>query len=110
MADGRSTPSESAAIATDGIAGLRAAPTPPSTLDAMTADSGRYEITVDSDECVSAGKCVASAPGFFIFDADEIAAVDADGLRPSEEAILHIARTCPSGAIRLSLDGVDIEL
>jgi ferredoxin len=69
-----------------------------------------YEISVDTDECVSAGKCVASAPGFFVFDDDEIATVSPDGPRPSEEAILHIARTCPSGAIKLTLDGVQLEL
>ena len=76
----------------------------------MSSEPGRYMVSVDTDECVSAGKCVASAPGFFVFDADEIATVDSDGPRPSEDAILHIARTCPSGAIRLSLDGVKIEL
>jgi ferredoxin len=76
----------------------------------MSSGAGRYEVSVDTDECVSAGKCVASAPGFFVFDDDEIATVDHDGARPSEEAILHIARTCPSGAIRLRLDGVDLEL
>lgn len=69
-----------------------------------------YEISIDANECLSSGKCVASAPGFFVFDADEVAAVDDAGRRPSEDAILHIARTCPSGAIRLRLDGVDIDL
>jgi ferredoxin len=76
----------------------------------MSSGARRYEVSVDTDECVSAGKCVASAPGFFVFDDDEIATVDHDGARPSEGAILHIARTCPSGAIRLRLDGVDLEL
>lgn len=69
-----------------------------------------YEVTVDGDECVSAGKCVASAPGFFVFDDDEISTVDQDGPRPDEAALLRIARACPNGAIRLTLDGVDVDL
>lgn len=69
-----------------------------------------YEVTVDQDECVSAGKCVASAPGFFVFDDDEIATVDPAGPRPDDDALLRIARTCPSGAIRLTRDGIPVEL
>lgn len=68
-----------------------------------------YEVTVDQDECVSAGKCVASAPGFFVFDDDEIATVDGSGPRPDDDALLRIARTCPSGAIRLTRDGEPVE-
>ena len=69
-----------------------------------------YEVALDSDECVSAGKCVASAPGFFVFDADEIGTVDHDGPRPADDALLRIARGCPSGAIKLFADGVEVEL
>ena len=69
-----------------------------------------YDVILDSDECVSAGKCVASAPGFFVFDDDEIATVDPDGPRPGDEVLLRIARACPSGAIRLRLDGEDVEI
>lgn len=69
-----------------------------------------YEVVVDQDECVSAGKCVASAPGFFVFDADQIADVDQDGIRPDDATLLRIARACPSGAIRLTKDGVDVEI
>jgi ferredoxin len=68
-----------------------------------------YEVVLDSDECVSAGRCVAAAPGYFVFDDDEIGAVDASGPRPADEALLRIARQCPSGAIRLFLDGVAVE-
>ena len=39
----------------------------------------RYTVVLDTDECVSAGKCVASAPGFFVFDDDQIASVDQAG-------------------------------
>jgi len=69
-----------------------------------------YEVQLDSDECVSAGKCVASAPGFFVFDDDEIGTIDHDGPRPAEDALLRIARGCPSGAIKLFVDGVEVEL
>ena len=69
-----------------------------------------YEVFLDTDECVSAGKCVASAPGFFVFDDDQIASVDPSGPRPDDATLLRIARACPSGAIRLRRDGVDVEI
>lgn len=69
-----------------------------------------YEVELDSDECVSAGKCVASAPGFFVFDDDEIGTIDQGGQRPADDALLRIARQCPSGAIKLFADGVEVEL
>ena len=69
-----------------------------------------YDVELDSDECVSAGKCVASAPGFFVFDDDEIGTVDQDGPRPGDDALLRIARGCPSGAIKLFVDGTEVEL
>jgi ferredoxin len=69
-----------------------------------------YEVRIETEDCVSAGKCVATAPGFFVFDNDEIATVDPSGPRPEEAALLRIARTCPSGAIRLRLDGHEVEL
>jgi ferredoxin len=78
--------------------------------DGSQHDVSRYEVVLDGDECVSAGKCVASAPGFFVFDSDEIGTVDPSGPRPADETLLRIARQCPSGAIRLRLDGVDIDI
>lgn len=69
-----------------------------------------YEVRLDSDECVSSGRCVATAPGFFTFDDDEIGAVDRDGPQPDDEALLRIARQCPSGAIKLFRDGAEIEM
>jgi len=69
-----------------------------------------YDVILDSDVCVSAGRCVAVAPGFFVFDADEISTLDAAGPRPDEESLLRIARSCPSGAIRLLRDGVDVDI
>ncbi len=74
------------------------------------ARDAAYEVTVDRDECISAGRCVASAPGFFRFDDDELSTVVPDGPRPSDEALERIARSCPNGAIHLWRDGVEIEL
>ena len=48
------------------------------TNDAGTADHSNtqpdetpLEVVLDTDECVSAGKCVNAAPGFFVFDAED---------------------------------------
>jgi ferredoxin len=69
-----------------------------------------FEVTVDRDECVSAGKCVASVPGYFVFDDDELAMIDPDGTKPDDDTLLRVARACPSMAIRLHQDGQEIEL
>lgn len=68
------------------------------------------DVVVDSDECVSGGKCVASARGFFVFDDDQIAHIDPTGPRPDDATLLRIARACPSGAIHLFRDGVEVEI
>lgn len=70
-----------------------------------------YRAHVDKDVCISSGRCVAEAPDAFTFDEDEIAeAVDGHhGL--SDEALVDLARTCPSGAIHvIGADGVEIEV
>lgn len=69
-----------------------------------------YEVIIDSDECISAGKCVAAAPSFFGFDEHEIAVVLADGAATSDDQLLRIARACPSGAITLRRDGSDVDI
>ncbi len=69
-----------------------------------------YEVHLDENECVSSGKCVSSAPAFFVFDDDEIAGIERTATQPDDDALLRIARQCPSGAITLRLDGVAIEL
>lgn len=68
------------------------------------------DVTLDADECVSSGKCVAAASGFFVFDNDELGGVDESGRRPDDDALIRIARACPSGAIKLSRDGVEVDL
>ncbi len=69
-----------------------------------------YDVTVDPDECVSAGKCVASVPGYFDFDDDELVAVNPDGPKPDDETLLRVARACPSGAIHLFVDGEELDI
>lgn len=69
-----------------------------------------YDVILDSDECVSAGKCVAATTGFFVFDDDEIGTVDRSASQPDDEVLLRIARQCPSGAIKLMLDGDDVDI
>ena len=73
------------------------------------SDTG-LEVLIDADECVSAGRCVGAAPGFFVFDDDELATVDPNGPRPSDDVLMRIARQCPSGAILLRRDGEPVEL
>ncbi|MGA0877766.1 MAG: ferredoxin [Ilumatobacteraceae bacterium] len=75
----------------------------------MSAESD-YEVVVDQEECVSAGKCVASPGGFFVFDSDQIATIDPMARKPDDDTLLRIARACPSGAIRLRRNGVDVEV
>jgi ferredoxin len=67
------------------------------------------KVWIDSDECVSAGRCVSMAPQYFVFGDDELATIATDGPRPDDEALLRIARSCPNGAIHVSRDGVEIE-
>jgi ferredoxin len=74
------------------------------------SEGSALEVLVDTEECVSAGRCVGAAPGFFVFDDDELATVDPNGPRPSDEVLMRIARQCPSGAIRLRRDGQDVEV
>lgn len=69
-----------------------------------------YEVIIDSDECVSAGRCVSTAGEFFVFDADEIGSINPSGVQPDDTLLLRIARQCPSGAIRLRLDGHEVEI
>lgn len=69
-----------------------------------------YEVEIDQDACVSSGKCVASMGALFAFDDQELATLRPAAEVPDDAALLRVARQCPSGAIRLSLDGVPVEL
>lgn len=70
-----------------------------------------YRATVDKDVCLSSGRCVADAPGAFVFDATEIAEAVPGHPGLSDAALVQVARACPSGAIVVVDDeGVEIEL
>lgn len=69
-----------------------------------------YDVRVERDECMSAGKCVASATGYFVFDDEELSTVAPDGTKPDDETLLRVARACPSGAIHLFTDGDEVDL
>ena len=65
---------------------------------------------VDTDVCVSSGKCVADAPAAFEFDEDELSHA-VDGAQSLDRArLIAIARACPSGAIVLTEDGEPVDL
>jgi ferredoxin len=67
-----------------------------------------YEVRVDKDACISSGKCVADAPTTFRFDDDEIAEPTTGASTLSGDLLVEIARNCPSGAIRVFGQGVEI--
>lgn len=63
-----------------------------------------YRITINVDDCMSSGKCVADHPEGFDFDDDELATLVDGGRALSDEAMLHAARNCPSRAIVVTDD------
>ncbi len=68
-------------------------------------------LQIDTDSCVSSGKCVADHPDAFGFDDNELAVVLTAAGALSDEAKLKAARRCPSGAILLfDADGEAIEI
>lgn len=71
-----------------------------------------YRISVDRDVCISSGKCVADAPDLFDFDDDDLAVLVPGAPQPADAVQVELARTCPSGALRVhdaeSGDEVDV--
>ena len=61
-----------------------------------------HHIWIDSDLCMSSGRCVADLPALFQFDSDEIAELVPGADLPADPAVLLAAvRNCPAGAIHL---------
>ena len=58
-----------------------------------------YRVTIDQDECMSVGRCVADFPAGFGFDDDELATVLATVGELSDQQLLRAAHNCPSRAI-----------
>ena len=68
-----------------------------------------YRIEIDGGVCISSGKCVADRPELFRFDDDELAELIPGAALPPDAALLDLARTCPSGALRLFDGEVEID-
>ena len=59
-------------------------------------------ILIDRDECLSSGKCQASAPEAFGFDDEELV-IELDGVNDLDDDLaVKIVRNCPSGALQLA--------
>ena len=59
-------------------------------------------ILIDRDECLSSGKCQASAPEAFGFDDEELV-IELDGVNGLDDDLaVKIVRNCPSGALQLA--------
>jgi ferredoxin len=58
-------------------------------------------VEVDREACISAGKCVATAPAFFHFDDDELVVIDRSTPTPNDQLLMQIAASCPSQAIQV---------
>jgi ferredoxin len=68
-------------------------------------------IRVDSNGCLSSGRCVAAAPEVFSFDADRLARAAAGAISLALEDAVAIARGCPAQVIDvLDEDGEPLEL
>ncbi len=55
-------------------------------------------IKIESDDCMSSGKCVADYPGAFVFDEEELASL-VPNAKLTDNEIIKVARNCPSRAI-----------
>jgi ferredoxin len=65
------------------------------------------EVEIDRDVCMGSGNCVYEAPGAFDLDDDSISfVVDVRGV--PEERIVAAARKCPTQAITVRRDGVNL--
>lgn len=63
-----------------------------------TQQIGRYTVSVINNKCISAGSCIAVAPGVFAFDEKKIAQViSQDG--DDDDMKLLAAQSCPTNAI-----------
>ena len=58
-------------------------------------------IEINTDDCMSSGKCVADYSNAFKFDDDELAVLIDGAAALTDEQLLRAARNCPSGALLL---------
>ena len=57
-----------------------------------------FRLEIESDDCMSSGKCVADYPYVFEFDDEELAKLTSEATL-SDDEIIRVARNCPSRAI-----------
>lgn len=64
------------------------------------------EATVDADDCIGSGMCVAIAPEIFELDDGDVAVIVSETEGPElQEALRNAAACCPVDAIKLTEDG-----
>jgi len=57
-----------------------------------------FRIEIETDDCMSSGKCVADYPEAFVFNEEELAAL-IPSAKLTDKEIIKVARNCPSRAI-----------
>ena len=67
------------------------------------------EVTVDREACIGAQNCVVAARGVFEIDDEGLAVVVDPGAAPVEQ-VIEAARSCPTGAIAVRVDGRPVDL
>lgn len=63
--------------------------------------SNTLRVQVNTDDCMSSGKCVYDAPHAFAFDENELAVVQSGAADLDDAALQALVRNCPSGALQL---------
>lgn len=58
-------------------------------------------VTIDENMCFGAGNCVAAEPDAFALDDESIARPTPAAADLPPQRMLHVARSCPSGALEL---------
>jgi len=61
-----------------------------------------YDVTIDRDECMSAGKCLNAAPAGFALDDEELAVVLPEARQLDDALLERVAAACPGQAITLT--------
>jgi len=65
------------------------------------------EVEIDREVCMGSGNCVYEAPGVFDLDDDSVAFV-LDPTASPEDKVLAAAQKCPTHAITVRRDGVEL--
>ena len=68
-----------------------------------------HRVQIDKQGCLASGRCVSAAPGAFGWDEDHLGDVRPGAGSLSREALVAIARNCPSLSITvLDEDGNEL--